>query len=151
MDIHTRIRRRREALGLTMEALAERLGVSWQTVQQWERHTAPKRTRLPEVARALNTTPEWLLLGTGPDPDAPPGQLELLPLPSEPVYSPLAERVARMMDEHRDDELSRTEIWAHAMRLFGGVGYQGGKASLGPGTSAEPPQRRGTPRARSRA
>ena len=64
--IHTRIKQRREQLGITMKALADMVGVSaWQTVQQWEREdgTAPKRERLEAVARALQTTPETLLFG----------------------------------------------------------------------------------------
>ncbi|SDV49790.1 XRE family transcriptional regulator [Chitinasiproducens palmae] len=67
MSIHSRIKQLREANGLSMEALAKRVGVSaWQTVQQWEREekgTAPKRARLQAVADALGTTPEYLLVG----------------------------------------------------------------------------------------
>lgn len=71
--IHTRIRLRREAMGITMKALADLVGVSWQTVQQWEREeggTAPKRERLATVAQALQTTPEELLFGSE-DPSRP--------------------------------------------------------------------------------
>nr|WP_224031204.1 XRE family transcriptional regulator [Paraburkholderia caribensis] len=61
------MRERREAAGLSMQALAERVGVrAWQTVQQWEREpggTAPRRERLRAVADALKTTPEYLLFG----------------------------------------------------------------------------------------
>ena len=48
-----------------MEALAKGLGVSWQTIQQWEKPggTAPKRTRLEKVAALLNTTPMYLITG----------------------------------------------------------------------------------------
>lgn len=48
-----------------MEALAKGLGVSWQTVQQWEKPggTAPKRTRLEKVAALLNTTTMYLITG----------------------------------------------------------------------------------------
>lgn len=66
MTIHQRIKQRRLALALSMEQLAEMVGVkSWQTVQQWEREggTAPKRTRLQKVAAALKVTPEWLMHG----------------------------------------------------------------------------------------
>ena len=66
--IHTRIKQRREALGLSMKELAALVGVSaWQTVQQWEREngTAPKRDRLQAVANALQTTPEYLTYGSG--------------------------------------------------------------------------------------
>ena len=65
MDVHARIKERREALGLSMEQLAEKFGVSWQTVQQWEKRTAPKRLRLEGVAEALETTVEYLLYGRG--------------------------------------------------------------------------------------
>lgn len=66
MTIHRRIKERREALGLSMEALGERVGVVWQTIQQWEKEvggTAPKRERLHKVAEELKTSPEYLLFG----------------------------------------------------------------------------------------
>lgn len=67
MTIHKRIKEKRQALGLSMEELATRVGVkAWQTVQQWEKEeggTAPKRDRLFAVAHALKTTPEYLLFG----------------------------------------------------------------------------------------
>jgi transcriptional regulator with XRE-family HTH domain len=79
-SIHSRIRERRKALGLSQEALAEMVGVTYQSVQQWEREpvetddaqvqsTAPKRTRLEKVAKALKCTPEWLLTGATTSPD----------------------------------------------------------------------------------
>nr|WP_181885394.1 helix-turn-helix domain-containing protein [Trinickia dinghuensis] len=68
MNIHRRIRDRRLELGLSMEALAELVGVrAWQTIQQWEKEdggTAPKRDRLKKVSEALRTTPEYLLFGS---------------------------------------------------------------------------------------
>lgn len=69
MSIHRRIKERREALDLTMEGLADRVGVKWQTVQQWEKEggTAPKRTRIEHVAKALLVTPEYLLYGEAKD------------------------------------------------------------------------------------
>lgn len=70
MSIHQRIKQRREELGLSMQALADLVGVSaWQTIQQWEKEngTAPKRERLAAVAQALQTTPETLLFGQAED------------------------------------------------------------------------------------
>lgn len=62
--IHTRIRALREQKGLSMEGLAKLVGVSWQTIQQWENgKMAPKRARLDAVAQSLGTTPESLLFG----------------------------------------------------------------------------------------
>lgn len=73
MNIHRRIKERREALGLSMETLAAKVGVkAWQTVQQWEKEdggTAPKRDRLAAVAAALETTPEWLMFGPAAEND----------------------------------------------------------------------------------
>lgn len=67
MSIHTRIKQRRIDCGFSShEAFAKAVGVSWQTVQQWEKEggTAPNRGRMEKVAKALETTPEWLLYGT---------------------------------------------------------------------------------------
>ncbi|MFU1907776.1 helix-turn-helix domain-containing protein, partial [Bordetella avium] len=62
--IHQRIKQLREQRQLSMEQLAELVGVSWQTVQQWENgKTAPKRARLEAVAKALMTTVEYLAMG----------------------------------------------------------------------------------------
>jgi phage repressor protein C with HTH and peptisase S24 domain len=64
MNIHARIKAAREKKGLSMEQLGDIVGVAWQTVQQWENgKTAPKRKRLDNVAAALDTTVEQLLLG----------------------------------------------------------------------------------------
>ena len=66
-DIHSRIKRRRLELGLSMEVLAKAADLkSWQAVQQWENGTtAPKRKRLEKVATALKTSSEYLLSGSG--------------------------------------------------------------------------------------
>lgn len=67
MSIHQRIRDRRIALGLnSQEALAKLVGVTWQTVQQWEKEggTAPNRNRIKKVAEVLEVTPGWLQNGS---------------------------------------------------------------------------------------
>jgi len=49
---------------MSMEQLADAIGVSWQTVQQWENgKTAPKRKRLEDVAEALQTSVDFLVTG----------------------------------------------------------------------------------------
>ena len=67
--IHGRIKAARIAKGLSMEQLAELVGIkAWQTVQQWENgSTAPSRKRLSTVAETLGVTAEYLLNGIGPD------------------------------------------------------------------------------------
>lgn len=61
-ELARRVTRRRLELGLTQDALGERLGVSPQSVQQWERGaTVPRSTRLRALAEALETTRAWLV------------------------------------------------------------------------------------------
>lgn len=90
--IHQRIKALREKRQLSMEQLAERVGVSWQTIQQWENgKTAPKRARLEAVAHALDTTPEYLAVGhcpVSPESNASPAQQSATwPFPSIPEES----------------------------------------------------------------
>lgn len=64
MTIHQRIKELREGQQLTFQALAAKLSVSWQTVQQWEHgKTSPNVKRIQKLAEALNTTKEYLLFG----------------------------------------------------------------------------------------
>lgn len=64
-----RLRRAREAAGLTQVELAERLGIKQNQISQWEAdNTGPKRDRLPTLAAAVGASIEWLLSGTGKAP-----------------------------------------------------------------------------------
>lgn len=58
MGIAERIKELRVRLGMSQSDLARQLGVSAQSVQQWEKPdgTAPKRARLASVAEALGVT-----------------------------------------------------------------------------------------------
>ena len=54
----------RRAKGLTQSELGERLGVSFQAVSKWERgETLPDITLLPDLAKVLETTIDFLLCG----------------------------------------------------------------------------------------
>jgi len=56
------ISRYRKNLGLTQEALAERLGISFQAVSKWETgQTVPDTLLLPQIAKELNTSVDKLL------------------------------------------------------------------------------------------
>jgi phage repressor protein C with HTH and peptisase S24 domain len=61
--IHSRIKQARINSGLTQAQLAERLGVSPQSVQQWESSTAPRRNRLVVLCSVLGVDPDWVLFG----------------------------------------------------------------------------------------
>lgn len=64
MSIHQRIKDLRLNLKMSQQDVAGLVGVSWQTIQQWENgSTAPNRTRLPLAAKALQTTVNYLVTG----------------------------------------------------------------------------------------
>lgn len=57
-----RIARRRLHLGLTQTELGERLGVTAQSVQQWESgSTIPRAARIESIAKALEVSHGWLV------------------------------------------------------------------------------------------
>ena len=55
----------RKSKALTQSELGERLGVSFQAVSKWERgETLPDITLLPDLAKILETTIDFILLGS---------------------------------------------------------------------------------------
>lgn len=55
----------RKGKGLTQSELGERVGVSFQAVSKWERgETLPDITILPDLAKILETTVDYILLGS---------------------------------------------------------------------------------------
>ena len=67
-NIHNRIKKARLEKGLSQVQLAEFLSVSTTTIQLWENEnvtkaTAPRRQRLPVVAKVLGVSASWLQLG----------------------------------------------------------------------------------------
>ena len=64
MTIGDRICQKRKETGLSQEALAERLGVSRQSVSKWERGEAvPEGERLAALAALFSVSVDWLLTG----------------------------------------------------------------------------------------
>jgi class 3 adenylate cyclase/DNA-binding XRE family transcriptional regulator len=65
-----RIRQRREQVGLRQRDLADALQLSAQAVSKWERgENAPDIGLLPDLARILGITTDWLLAGFDDEPD----------------------------------------------------------------------------------
>jgi transcriptional regulator with XRE-family HTH domain len=61
-----RIRARRQALELDQIALAALVGVTQQTISNWETEgIIPKTSRIIELAQLLQCKPEWLAFGVG--------------------------------------------------------------------------------------
>jgi transcriptional regulator with XRE-family HTH domain len=76
VTINQRIKRRREALKISQAGLARLMGVSTQSVQQWESNgpdrTTPRRTKRAKLATVLKTTEDWLEFGDTPARSATP-------------------------------------------------------------------------------
>lgn len=76
MNIHERIKRGRIAKEMSIEQLAEKLGVSWQAVQQWENgKTSPRRKRVEQIAQVLDLSEVEVALGKD---EAPRWPFELI-------------------------------------------------------------------------
>ena len=83
VDIHVgeRIRKRRRALGVSQEWLAEQLGLTFQQVQKYERGTnRVSASKLYQVARALKASIPYFFEGL-PDPVKAAGVAEVEPVP----------------------------------------------------------------------
>jgi transcriptional regulator with XRE-family HTH domain len=62
----------REALGISQEDMARRLGVKLKTVVAWENDwSEPRANKLQMVAGLLNVSIRWILTGEGTGPEDP--------------------------------------------------------------------------------
>lgn len=61
--MHERIKQARLAKKMTQAELAQQVGVTPQSVQQWETSTEPRKNRVMEIAKILGIDAEWLLFG----------------------------------------------------------------------------------------
>lgn len=67
-----RVTAAREAVGITDQMLAKRLGVKLKTVRNWEDDLSePRANKLQMLAGLLNVSLMWLLMGEGDGLDAP--------------------------------------------------------------------------------
>jgi phage repressor protein C with HTH and peptisase S24 domain len=63
-ELKSRIKKKRAELGLSQTDVANQVGVSPQSVNQWERGvTTPRGHRLDKLAKALETDSQWLMFG----------------------------------------------------------------------------------------
>lgn len=72
VDLHvgTRVRARRRQISITQQQLAERLGLTFQQVQKYERGAnRVSASKLYECARALSVEPGWFFDGLDPTGD----------------------------------------------------------------------------------
>ena len=95
-----RIRERREALGLSVEELADKLGVARQTVYKWEKGQVKNidREYIGRMASLFHVEPDWLMhMENAPEVSivySVPGRepVEAVVKKSEPIIGPSSKR-----------------------------------------------------------
>lgn len=95
MTLGERIAQKRKELGLSQEALGEKLGVSRQAIYKWESDAAlPEIEKLVKLAREFGVSVGWLLGEEEPEKrELTPEQLAMV-----------EEIVGRYLDAHREEE-----------------------------------------------
>lgn len=108
----TRIKRLREAAGLSQNDLAKYLGVSRVAINKYENGYSRPVRRLDKLAAILNTTADYLLTGRDASPEPFPAVLDELLLPAEAKLL----RTYRLLDE-KDRSVIDAVVNALAARL----------------------------------
>lgn len=104
-----RIWRARDALDLSLEDLAARLGLPVETVGDWERdHAEPRTNALFMLAGVLGVSPSWLIAGVG---DAPPEG------DSQASTHPLLEQLNQVRRLHEQTAEAIAALEAEILRL----------------------------------
>lgn len=109
MKIGDRVKLRRLELGLSQEDLAEEIGISYQSIGQWESgKTAPRQNKLPVLALTLKTTQEWLQFGSG----------EKIATKAAKAFRPDRLKFHARIDEMTPDQLQALEIFFRTVDAF---------------------------------
>ena len=99
-----RIWRARDALGLSLADLAERMGLPEESVADWERdHAEPRTNALFRLAGVLSVSPSWLIAGIGEAPEEMREHTDLHPLLRKL-------REARRLHERTGDAIAAIEL-----------------------------------------
>lgn len=112
-EMNERIRSRRLQLELTQSDLAKMLRVSRVSVTKWETGvTKPDGENLHQLATTLQTTPEWILYGTG---DSPKDDTVVIPNLLAPTAIPIISSVqaGAWTETHASARLSDVIGWCH--------------------------------------
>ena len=123
IDAHVgdRVRRRRRALGVSQEQLADKLGLTFQQVQKYERGTNRiSASKLYQTAAALEASIGYFFEGlpdpmrTGAAAEAAATSIELPPTPEERQFAGLLSRIESRAVRKRLLELVRSLAGAPA-------------------------------------
>lgn len=105
-EIGKRIGQRREELGMSLDDVAQKVGVARSTIQRYEAGSI-NRIKLPvveSIASALFVSPEWLI-GLSAEKTAAPKDDGLSPLDAQ-----LMELVRRLTDDQKKMLLAQIEL-----------------------------------------
>jgi len=98
-----RLRRARNATGLSQEKVAERIGVSWMTVHRWERsHRAISDHLLDKLCELYNKSIRWFLTLEEGDLDESDGSQHATAEGVSKAVDSLDELMAKVPTRHRD-------------------------------------------------
>ena len=121
-----RIKKAREACGLTISQLARRTGVLPKTLHNWETdRSEPRANKLPLLAGVLSIPPLWLLNGEG-------SPLELCVTVNTDETANLQGKVDRLIELHQESSRLMFEIQSEVMRLQGNIDAAPGHALARP-------------------
>ncbi len=101
-NFHLRLQQQREKCGMRKQELAERIGVSITTIQQYENGQLPKGEFAVRIAEVLDCSLDWLLAGRAT------GECNIEMSSSRLVFLPLVE--ARLNHDKSGFELSNATL-----------------------------------------
>jgi len=124
LEVASRIRKVRQALGLTQAQFGQRIGVIKVSVARYEAGRLPRMNVLDAIARLGGVTIEWLLHGQGPETDR---RLPRSEVPEPKIPAPLQDlavvleratpRLAELPRQHRKRYEERvSEVMARVKR-----------------------------------
>lgn len=102
-DMSIKIKQLRQAKGMTLEQVAQVVGVGKSTVRKWETGMIEnmRRDKIASLAKALDTTPAYLM-GWKEDNDLPPLNLQLFSSP-EPKLTETEELLVKSFRQLSED------------------------------------------------
>jgi len=127
--IGSRIKFARKLRGLTQQDLADHFRINRVSVTQWEgRGNSPEAEKIPELARLLSTTTDWLIKGIGAEPSAddPIERTRYVPLEEDQPWLPSSERDGEGYDRE-----------SYSPKLPGAIPELDAKAGAGEGAVGE--------------
>ncbi|NOZ70109.1 MAG: helix-turn-helix domain-containing protein [Deferribacteres bacterium] len=116
-QLSTRIKKARTRAGITQGELARMLGITYPTLNRYERgHRTPDAALLNRMAKILECDPGWLLSGKGEDDERAPSAAR--PLTRTPVLRKVPDRFPERVSEEITEYISLPDVPRGAFSLI---------------------------------